>query len=232
MPPSLARGVRTGVLVATALGAAPASARAAAAGNASHSYIALGDSAGVGVGAQRGGYVAHLHRALLGVRADLRLANLCRSGATSAGVLADQVPRVPRGAHALVTVGVGVNDLHRQVPPAVFAERFEAILAGVRARTDAPVVVTNLPDVSLAPIIPAYLQPAVAQLVRAYNQAIAAAAARHRALVGDTYTVSRREIPAHPEFFSADGFHPSDAGYEFWAGVLWPEVKKLVPPAP
>src|SRR5688572_21178146 len=125
MPASFARGLRTGVLVATALGSATARAAtgSAAAGGA---YVALGDSAGVGVGAQRGGYVAHLHRALRGVRADLRLQNLCRSGATSAGVLAEQVPRVAREPHALVTIGVGVNDLSRQVPAPVFAERFEA----------------------------------------------------------------------------------------------------------
>jgi lysophospholipase L1-like esterase len=201
---------------------------AAAASATTNAYVALGDSSGVGVGAKGGGYVDRLHRQLQTLRPDIELLNLCRSGATSARVLSDQVPRLRPGTHALVTVGVGVNDLKGQVPAEVFAERFEAIMAGVRQRTSGPIVVTNLPDVSLAPIVPRYLQPLVAQQVQAYNRAIATAARRHQALLIDTYDTSRREIPRHPEFFSADGFHPSDAGYQFWAGVMWPEVKGLL----
>lgn len=215
--------VSAALLLATATGATTAAATPA-----TSAYVALGDSSGVGVGAKEGGYVDRLHRQLLALRPDIELRNLCRTGATSARVLSDQVPRVRPGSHALVTVGVGVNDLKRQIPADVFAERFEAILAGVRSRTSGPLVVTNLPDVSLAPIVPRYLQPLVAQQVQAYNQAIAASAKRHGAVLIDTYHTSRREIPRHPEFFSADGFHPSDAGYKFWAGVMWPEVKALL----
>ena len=223
---SLAWRVPTGVLLASTLGGGTAGAATDKA--VPLTYVALGDSSGVGVGGREGGYVAHLHRELIQLRPGLRVENLCRSGATSAGVLADQVPRVPRGNHALVTIGVGVNDLSRQVSPTVFAQRFEAIVEGVRARTNAPLVITNLPDVSMAPVVPAMMQPLVRQLVRSYNQLIASTAARHGAILVDTFTVSRKEIPEHPEFFSEDGFHPSDAGYRFWAGIMLPEVRKLV----
>jgi acyl-CoA thioesterase I len=188
------------------------------------SYIALGDSSGVGVGARDGGYVAHLYNELTALRPGSRLVNLCGSGATSARVLTQQVPRVPRDV-GVVTLGVGVNDLHRRVPAAEFAQRLEAIVRGLRTRTVAPIVVTNLPDLSLAPIVPLYLRPLVAYQVRAYNQAIAEIVARHRLTLVDAYTPSRRELPEHPEFFSEDGFHPSDAGYRFWASLMWPGLR-------
>jgi lysophospholipase L1-like esterase len=35
-------------------------------------------------------------------------------------------------------------------------------------------------------------------------------------------------IPAHPEFFSSDGFHPSEQGYEFWAVKMWPSLKEAI----
>jgi acyl-CoA thioesterase-1 len=192
-------------------------------------YTALGDSTGVGVGAREGGYVAHLFAQLTTVRPHAQLLNLCRSGATSEGVLTAQVPRVRPGVPGLVTIGVGVNDLSRQVPAAVFAQRLERIVSEVKARSPAIVVMSNLPDVSLAPVIPAAFRPAAAQLVQAYNAVIAATARRHDVTLVDMYTASRREIPAHPEFFSPDGFHPSDAGYRFWAGLMWPQVRGALP---
>jgi acyl-CoA thioesterase I len=192
------------------------------------SYIALGDSSGVGVGARDGGYVAHLYNELSALRPGSRLLNLCGSGATSARVLAQQVPRVPRDV-GVVTLGVGVNDLHRRVPAEEFGERLEAIVRGLRTRTVAPIVVTNLPDLSLAPIVPLYLRPLVAYQVRAYNQVIAEIVARHRLTLVDAYTPSRRELPEHPEFFSEDGFHPSDAGYRFWASLMWPGLRASLP---
>lgn len=33
---------------------------------------------------------------------------------------------------------------------------------------------------------------------------------------------------SHPEFFSGDGGHPSDASYEFWAGAMWPTMKRAI----
>ena len=32
--------------------------------------------------------------------------------------------------------------------------------------------------------------------------------------VFDIYTITTQELALHPEYFSSDGFHPSDAGYE------------------
>jgi acyl-CoA thioesterase I len=189
------------------------------------SYIALGDSTGVGVGAREGGYVAHLYSELAALHPGARLLNLCGSGATTARVLAQQVPRVPRGERGVVTLGVGVNDLKRRVSAAEFGERLDAIVRGIRERTAAPIVVTNLPDVSFAPIVPAYLRPLVTYQVQAYNDVIGRIATRHRLILVDAYTPSRRKLPEHPEFFSADGFHPSDAGYRYWASVIWPGLR-------
>jgi acyl-CoA thioesterase I len=196
------------------------------------SYIALGDSTGVGVGGREGGYVAHLFQELSALRPGSRLLNLCGNGATTNRVLSQQVPRIPRDDVGVVTLGVGVNDLKRRVSAEQFGEQLEAIVRGVRARTPAPIVLTNLPDVSQAPIVPAYLRPLVAYQVRAYNQVIAEVASRHRLTLVDAYTPSRRELPDHPEFFSDDGFHPSDAGYRFWAGVIWPDLRASLPRPP
>jgi lysophospholipase L1-like esterase len=143
-------------------------------------------------------------------------------------VLQRQVPRVNGGAAGLVLLGVGVNDLLHGVPPEVFAQRFEAILVGLRARTPAVIVVSNLPDVSLTPAVWPQLRPALAARVDVYNALIAEAARRHRLQVFDACAMTRRALPGHPEYLSRDGFHPSDEGYDAWAAGLWQVVRRVL----
>ena len=192
-------------------------------------YAALGDSTGVGVGARKGGgYVARLFERIERVRPGSRLVNLCVSGATTADVLRAQVGRVGPAAPSLVTVGIGINDLTRRLSPEQFARNFEELVERLRAQTAAPVVVSNLPEVSHAPAVPAFLRGEARRRIRRFNERIAEAAARHGLHLADTYEKSAAVIPTHPEFFAADGFHPSDEGYEFWAFEMWPVVKRAL----
>lgn len=192
-------------------------------------YVALGDSTGVGVGARKGGgYVARLFERIERVRPGSRLVNLCVSGATTGDVLRAQVGRVGDARPTLVTVGIGINDLTRMTAPEQFARNFEEIVTRVREQTDAAVVVSNLPDIAHAPRVPDFLREDARRGIMLFNERIAAAAARHGLYLADSFEKSAAVIPTHPEFFSADGFHPSDEGYEFWAFEMWPVVKRVL----
>ena len=189
-------------------------------------YVALGDSTGVGVGALKGGgYVARLFERIERERPGSRLVNLCVSGATTADVLRGQAGRVGGARPTLVTLGIGINDVTRGVEPEQFARNYEQIVARVREQTDAPIVVTNVPDVSFAPRVPAFMRDEVRRRIQLFNASLAGVAERHGLTLVDSYTSSHEVIPNHPEFFSPDGFHPSDEGYEFWAVKMWPTVK-------
>ncbi|MGH9901623.1 MAG: GDSL-type esterase/lipase family protein, partial [Pyrinomonadaceae bacterium] len=98
----------------------------------------------------------------------------------------------------------------------------------VREQTTAQVVVTNIPDVSFAPAVPAIMREEARRRIVSYNGRIAEIAARHKLLLADAYTKSHELIPDHPEFFSEDRFHPSAEGYEFWAVLIWPAVKEAI----
>lgn len=192
-------------------------------------YVALGDSTGVGVGARRGGgYPARLFERIERVRPGSRLVNLCVSGATTADLLRGQAGRVRDSRPTLVTLNIGINDVSRQVTPEQFARNYEEAVARVREQTDAPVVISNLPDISHAPAVPAFLRAEAQRRIELFNARIAEVAARHGLPVVDTYAKSHAVIPTHPEFFSPDGFHPSDEGYEFWAFEMWPAVKAAI----
>ena len=188
-------------------------------------YVALGDSTGVGVGARNGGYVARLFERIRHERPLSSLTNLCVSGATTDDVLLDQIGPAITSNTTLLTLGIGINDAGRGVTVERFARNYEEIIKRVRAKTNAAIVTTNLPDVSLAPVVPASMRQEVRRRVTLFNQRIEEIAGRYGLHVVDIYTTTHEVIPAHPEFFSADGFHPSDIGYEYWAKTMWPTVK-------
>lgn len=192
-------------------------------------YVALGDSTGVGVGAvHHGGYPARLLARIEKGRPGSRLVNLCVSGAATDDVLRDQVGQVAAARPALITLGIGINDLNRGYAGERFSDNYAEIAARLRKMAPGPIVVSNIPDISLAPAMPDSLRAMVRQRLRLFNDLIAEIARRHGLALVDLYTASRELIPLHPEFFSDDGFHPSDAGYDFWTDAMWPAVEQAL----
>lgn len=192
-------------------------------------YTALGDSTGVGVGAKNGGgYVARLFERIKREQPEARLTNLCVSGATTEDVLRGQLRNALSSRPTLVTLGIGINDIGHGVPPETFARNYEEIIKRLKEETGARIVITNIPDISFAPVVPAYARDETRRRVQLFNDKVHAIAERYQLLVVDIYTETHNVIPNHPEFFSEDGFHPSDAGYEYWAKTMWPTVKSAI----
>jgi lysophospholipase L1-like esterase len=191
-------------------------------------YVALGDSTGAGVGAKEGGYVARLFRRISEVRAESSVTNLCVSGATTEDVLARQVSAAVAAKPTLITIGIGINDIGHGFSPQQFRENLNAILARLRAGTEVPIVISNIPDISSAPRIPRIMRPETQRLIELFNREISILASKHEAYVVDVYHDTHELLPTHPEYFSADGFHPSDEGYEVWAERMWPTVAQAI----
>ena len=191
-------------------------------------YVALGDSTGAGVGARDGGYVARLFNRLVERRPESKLSNLCVSGATTADLVRDQLERGVALNPDLVTVGIGINDIGHGLTLEQFAANYEEILSTLREKTHALILVTNLPDISSAPRIPNSLRSEYQRQIEEFGKRLEEIADRHGVTIFDIYTITKQELPSHPEYFSADGFHPSDDGYELWATQMWPTLAQVV----
>lgn len=191
-------------------------------------YLALGDSTGAGVGAREGGYVARIFRRIASTRPESKLTNLCVSGATTADVLRNQLERGVSINPNLITLGIGINDIGHGVGLERFAENYNEILSTLKSKTTATIVVTNIPEISSAPRIPASMRSEYQQMIAQYNQKLEELAAQHGVVVFDVYSITHERLPAHPEYFSADGFHPSDEGYQLWADHMWPAIAQAI----
>jgi acyl-CoA thioesterase I len=191
-------------------------------------YVALGDSTGAGVGARDGGYVARLFKRLLERRPGSKLSNLCVSGATTADLVRGQLERGVAMNPDLVTVGIGINDIGHGLTLEQFSKNYEQILSTLKQKTHAQIVVTNIPDISSAPRIPGQLRNEYQRQIVQFSERLKEIADRHGVTVFDIHTITKAELPSHPEYFSADGFHPSDKGYELWASEMWPTVEGVI----
>jgi lysophospholipase L1-like esterase len=145
------------------------------------------------------------------------------SGARTATVLRDQLPRVTGSFDAIVLV-VGSNDATHATFWPTFRSQVEATLVcAVRA---APVVVlAGTPRFHANEIIPEPLRTMVdrySSLLR--GEQIAAVDAVRGARFVDLATEASPRFLGVPEATSRDGFHPSPIGYGFWADALAPAV--------
>ena len=191
-------------------------------------YVALGDSTGAGIGAREGGYVARLFQRIVERRPQSKLSNLCVSGATTADVIRGQLERGVALNPDLVTVGIGINDIGHGLTLEQFSKNYEEILSTLRQKTKAHIVVTNLPDISSAPRIPNVMRNEYQRQITQFCRRLEEIANRQGVTIFDIYSITKQELPSHPEYFSSDGFHPSDQGYELWATQMWPTVAQAI----
>jgi lysophospholipase L1-like esterase len=152
-------------------------------------------------------------------------------GATTAQALRDQVPAAVAVHPTVVTVWLNVNDLINGVAVGNYEAQLRQVLHALRRGGQTRVLVANMPDLSQLPayraclpnapaggpacLIPTGLMPtpkAVAAAVADYNAAISEAANQEGATLVDLH-LNDSQISQHPEWISADGFHPSGQGY-------------------
>lgn len=179
-------------------------------------YVALGDSAALGLGASQPdrGYVELIATEiarLTGRR--VRVRNLAIDGATCAVVLADELHRMPKADALICTLDVGANDIWSFAPDR-FRDEFGRICAA-------------LPPGSIVADLPSFTPLPVGGRVRAANAIVREVAAEHGLAVAPLNATTRRGGPVIAIRNAAgDLFHPNDRGHRVWAAAFLPAVRE------
>jgi acyl-CoA thioesterase I len=180
-------------------------------------YVAIGASDTVGVGASdptKGSWPARI-AALL--PSGTTYVNLGVSGSLAAQAQREQLPGAIAQRPTVVSVWLAVNDLNATIAPASYQDALGAIVNGLVQGTSATVFVGNVPDLRGVPVYASVDKTRLLAGITAYNDAIArvAAGSGARVVVVDLFTGSSDLVSTAT--VSADGFHPSDAGYQLIA---------------
>lgn len=194
-------------------------------------YVALGASDAVGVGATdpaTQGYVADL---IAKLPPGSHALNLGVSGIDLPDALTQELPEAVIVQPTLVTVWLAANDFKDCVPLDTYTKDLDTLLGQLQTKTQAQIFVANLPDMSQLPAIQdkSALGPCLQNLsadqikarVRQWNANIAQEASAHHAMLVD---LSPFNLAANPNYISADGFHPSSAGYAALADIFWQTI--------
>ena len=176
-------------------------------------YAAIGASDTVGVGASDPRAGSCPARVAARLPAGTDYVNLGVSGSLAGQAAREQLPNALALDPGLVTVWLAVNDLNANVAPADYAIALRSVVEPLVSRTAARIFVGNVPDLRTVPAYAGSDQSVLIARINAYNAAIAAIAAAFagRVAVVDLFTGSGPLVSTIT--VSADGFHPSDAGY-------------------
>jgi len=181
-------------------------------------YVAIGASDTVGVGASdptNGSWPAIIAAHL--PAGSPPYTNLGVSGSLALQAVTQQLPGAIAQKPNLVSVWLAVNDLNATIQPASFADSLGQIVDGLVQKTSATIFVGDVPDLRAVPVYAGADKARLFAGIQAYNDAIAAIAAKNpaRVKVVDLFTGSAALVSTGT--VSQDGFHPSDEGYRLIA---------------
>lgn len=192
--------------------------------------VVLGDSTAAGVGSPAASEALPTvvaERVAAATGRPVHVTGLGVSGARTADVVDDQLPRVAGlGADVVVAV-VGSNDVTHLTPPWRLRRQVEA-LAEAANNGDAPLVLAGIPLFSQ---VEAFDEP-LRTVVRGYAWLLREVQREAAAANGVAYVdIARDASPRFagvPEAMSRDDFHPGPVGYGFWADAIAPVVVRIL----
>jgi acyl-CoA thioesterase-1 len=204
----------------------PASSMVPVPGEHAQVLVAIGASDAVGIGATNpdtDNWVARLGTKL---PSGSRVVNLGISGATAEQALQQELPVAADAAPTLAAVWLGVNDIEQNVPLDAFSSNLTGVLSGLR-QTGARLFVANLPDLRLLPAFNGRDPAALDTQVRSWNAAIGRIANEQGATLVDLYTAwgDLKDAKERAALVSADGLHPTSAGYNRLADLFWQTIE-------
>ncbi len=183
--------------------------------------LVLGDSTAVGVGA------SSPETSVPGLFAtQVQATYLENRGVSGARVedLGGQLAKISLPEYDYILIQIGGNDVVARHDAEVVAKELQALLE--KLPTHQKLIVQMCGDVGTATLLPWYVRPYFSQKNQAFHKTFESTVTKSGGLYINLY-LSKAEDPfvAQPEvYFSADGFHPSSAGYAFWFEIL---TKKL-----
>jgi len=191
-------------------------------------YAALGDSltAGVGAAAYEQSFPYLLAQKLATSGTAMRLIDLAVPGAKSEDVIASQLDQAIASRPDIITILIGINDIHGLVAAAKFQNNYERILNRLDRETQAEIYAIAIPYLGSATLLlPPYNIYYDVQ-TGDFNAVIKNLGSQYRFHYIDLYTPTVKIFKHNGPHYSADLFHPSAEGYAWWAQLIYDDINR------
>lgn len=189
--------------------------------------IAIGDSiiAGVGAGTLDNALVGQTAKALADrLHGRIHWQAIGKIGVDAGSTVQRLVPKLPDSSADFFIVSIGVNDVTSLSRLSTWLENIRQLLAALQQHSPQAVIAfAGLPPLKDFPLLPQPLRALFGMRAESLDRAARQALARHPTAI---------HVPVafdpDPEKFAADGFHPSEVGYqEFGQAMATAIVERL-----
>lgn len=184
-------------------------------------YVALGDSAALGIGASSpgAGYVGLVAEEIAAVTGRrVRVRNLSLDGATLAVLIREELPRLKDLRPDVCTIAIGANDVWTFEP--------------VRFRAELERIAEALPPGTILAELPTFAPIPVGRRVRAANRIVREVAREHGFALAPLTATTAGGLRAALLGAAGDLFHPNDRGHARWAAAFLPAVRAALEAGP
>jgi lysophospholipase L1-like esterase len=186
-------------------------------------YVAIGDSltAGVGVDSYVQSYPYIIATEISNEKKEgVKLVPFAIPGIRSEYVVGYFLDPVIASKPDIVTLFIGINDIHGNVPNKVFEEHYEVILQRLTKETDAEIYIVNLPYIGTKDLISAPYRYYFNWRTEQYNSIIKDLGAQYKLTYIDLYSAHTPQA-LDTTYYARDFFHPNALGYALWAKHIY-----------
>ena len=184
-------------------------------------YVALGDSLSAGIGAKNyQNTFPYLLADHLSQNNNVELVNLGIPGAKSSDVINRELDETIREKPDLITLMIGINDMHGWIISQTFEKNLEIILSALQKETKAKIIVINIPYLGTGNIKNTPIQSFFDWRTSNLNKTMEKIVKKKNIQYIDLYTLSKLQSQTNPKYYSQDDFHPSDEGYIYWSNII------------
>lgn len=191
-------------------------------------YVALGDSLTAGAGADLPEEaLPYLLAQNFGTGdKQIILKNLAVPGARTSDIINVFLSKAIEVQPDVVTLLIGVNDIHNQVSAAQFRKNYEEILSRLSKETEAKVYVVNIPFIGASDLMLPPYQYLFDSRTKEFNRIIKEVANQYQIKYIDLYSPTVNLFKQSGAHYSRDSFHPSPAGYKIWAEIIYAGINQ------
>lgn len=186
-------------------------------------YIAVGDSltAGVGVDSYVDSYPYSIATNISNdTQNAVKLVPFAIPGIRSEYVVGYFVEPIISSKPDIITILIGTNDIHGNVPNKVFKKHYREIVDRLSKETTAKIYLVNIPYIGTRNLIGLPYQYYFNWKIRQYNTIIKDIALEHQITYIDLYN-DQSPQSLDNSYYARDFFHPNALGYALWAKYIY-----------
>ena len=191
-------------------------------------YVAMGDSltAGVGVDNYEKSFPFLIAKNFAATGNDVVLKDRAFPGLKTADLKGDLLEQTIKDQPNIVTLLIGVNDIHGNISKSEFKSNYEEILSRLTKETKAKIFVVNLPFIGGINLLRFPYNFYFDYQTKQFNEVIKNLAENYNVKYVDLYSKTVDEFKKEGDHYASDSFHPSAKGYEEWAKIIYASINQ------